>query len=244
MVGNNKKDNKIFEQTIPVSSSYDWRLHEVQYEKEPKFTTSIVAHPIKINNKETGLLTPNPTALFLNLSYNQYIKACKAYDFNKLINLDSVIEASDYFNSLELYMGSIIFAYTSIESFANEIIPQDYLYEKHRSKCTEVYIKDQIEYLRLDEKLKNILPEILNIPPIAHNLLWNDYIKLRDIRHQIIHIKTKDLNYIKSKNKFNHLWNRIINNGNFIDFSKKAKLIIEYHLKDGNKPRWLKMCPF
>ncbi len=236
-----RKDNKVKERTIPIISDFDWRLDGVEYEELK--STSIVTHPIKINNKKTNFLTPNPTALFLDISHNLYIKACKTYKFEKLKEPDSIMDAKKYFNSLEFYIGSIIFAYTSIESFVNEVIPKGYVHKKQKTKCTEIYTKDQIEYLQLDEKLKNILPEIIKIASIAQTQLWSEYIELRDIRHQIIHLKTKNLDYISSQNKFDHIWNRIINNGNFIDYSIKAKLIIEYYINDA-KPRWLRLCPF
>ena len=64
-------------------------------------------------------------------------------------------------------MASIIFAYTAIEAFANEEIPEDYIYkaETRSSEILIAYQKDSIERrISLDEKLGSILPKTKNLP--------------------------------------------------------------------------------
>lgn len=236
-------------------SEYDWRLQAITtltadvispYGTPMKKGEPVVLiHLLKVKGVEVNIITPNPTAMFLNLSNVSYAQSIKIFNFNELLNTDNFDE-KDYFNSLEYYMASIIFAFTALETFANYSIPDLYEFKKLREdkKCFEIYDKEKIEKnINLDIKLGEILPEVLNIPSFKGNSLWAEYLELKRIRDRLIHLKTIDTEYHRTGDPYNHLWNDLINNGEIINYSIKAKKIIEYFLKN-KKPRWLIECPF
>lgn len=205
---------------------------------------------IKIGKNDLTMPLPNPTALFLNLSHSSYIQAKNFFKFliNKdITKIDLRQEEEDLFNGFEYYMASVIFAYTALESFANEIIPDEYKVELLRKdkKCTELYSKNQIERnLTLKTKLSEILPEITSREIPKDKLIWNKFIEMEKIRHDIIHMKSSDRKGLDSNTKkisYDHIWNRLINNIKLEDYSNLSVKIIV--LFSGKKPRWLQMYP-
>ena len=99
---------------------------------------------------------PNATALFLNLSRRYYESASMiAQTFSAGSKLQSLQDV-DVFSYLENIMASIAFAYTALEAFANEEIPDDYVYTIVKTRHSEIYNKSQIERaLSLQTKLRN-----------------------------------------------------------------------------------------
>lgn len=234
---------------------YDWRLQAITTLKEDatspygtpmkKGEQLIKIHPFRIGGLEANIYTPNPTAMFLNLSYNSYKQSLNIFNFKEFLK-DKDHNEKDYFDALEYYMASIIFAYTAIETYTNYLIPDNYEFKKLREdkKCIEIYNKEEIEKnIKLDIKIGEILPEVLGITSFKGTALWEEYLDLKKIRDRIIHLKSIDTEYQRTGDPYNHLWNDLINSGELINYTIKAKKIIEYFLVD-KKPRWLTKCPF
>ena len=233
--------------------NFDWRLQAITTISEDcispygtplkKDEPIILVHPVKISDKDTVIPTPNPTAMFLNISNRLYLDAKRKFNFYSLTNSKETKEKK-CFDSLERYMASIIFAYTSLESFANESIPDSYVYKKKVKDKLKTFKKKKIEKeFSLVNKLKIILPDIKNINFNEKNPLWIDFQLLKNIRHRIIHMKTIDLIYNRKDNFFEHIWNEIINNGTSINFALKAKDIISLFTIN-EIPRWLEIINF
>jgi len=189
--------------------------------------------------------------LLLDLSHISYLKAKDFFKFfseTDINKLDLRQEEKDLFNGFEYYMASIIFAYTSLESFANEMILEDYKFEslRHDKKCAELYNKEQIERnISLKTKLGEIIPEITGIELPKDEILWNKFVEMEKIRDGIIHMKSSDrkgLNRNTKEISYKHIWNRLINNVNFENYSKLSLgiIILFYNKK---KSRWLQMYP-
>ena len=91
-------------------------------------------------------------------------------------------------------MQSIVFAFTALEAFVNEIIPSDYKYEKKGKKATEIYTKEEIErWVSIDEKLDKIIPAILKVgTPKGRDQSWQGFKDLKNIRDRLIHMKSDD----------------------------------------------------
>jgi len=235
-------------------NEYDWRLQAITTIVEDtisptgkpikKGTPVILLHPLKINNRRIEIYTPSPIAMFLNLSNNYYQNSLNLFNFKEFKDPRNYNE-EQLFNSLECYMASIIFAYTAVETFSNYSIPNNYEFKKLREdkKCLETYDKEEIEKnIKLDLKIDCILSGIYKVSTFKGTFLWENYLSLKKIRDRIIHLKSKDTKY-DLKDPCNHLWNDLINNGELINYTKKAKEIIEYFYSD-KKPRWLIKCPF
>ena len=147
-------------------------------------------------NKTLTISLPNAVAMCLNISYRAH------GDSNKLLSESGVqrslkkavnfINDAQAIDCMENLITSIVFAFTALEAFANETIPDDYIYEFERrdKRCTESYSKDQIErYISLDDKISCVLPSILKVKSPKGTRVWQEYSKLKKIRDRIIHMK-------------------------------------------------------
>lgn len=233
----------------------DWRIHAVTELAEdwlcpwssqtfPKGSKIIGTSLIKLNNdKHIGVPVPNATASCLNISHNCWVKA---KELRENSNIDKSIkkqvafnQESDAINYLELMMQSIIFAFTALEAFVNEIIPDDYVYEKQGQKCKEIYNKNEIErWLSIDEKIGQILPIAINVesPKGKHNS-WNDLLKLKKIRDRLVHMKSADR--LSSGPEKSTIWSELIKAE---PPYRQAFSIVSYFIKKMQcEPRWYEL---
>jgi hypothetical protein len=186
---------------------------------------------------------PIPSATFLNLSHRNFFESQRLEaDAHKKKSEDGVLPDTEHLDHFELKMASIVFAYTALEAFANEELPEGYVYLQEDKKCTKHYNKDQIErFLNLDIKLGDVLPAALGIKTPKGTKLWGSYVELGNIRDRIIHMKTKDSGLpVNTEDTF---WNRLI----FYSSPpfKTAKDLMKYFFDlKGKSPDWFKRCPF
>ncbi|MEA5581898.1 hypothetical protein VB620_11170 [Nodularia harveyana UHCC-0300] len=245
------------EQTPEHISRMDWRINNLTWTTAP-FTppgsstpvppgTAVTEAAIIYHGKEDiGISIPNATALLLNLSQISHLQAEQLIS-KCLSNKDefSHLPDSDVFAFYEQMMASIVFAYTSLESFVNEELPDEYIHiVVDKKKSPKNYNKEQIErHLSLDIKLRDVLPAVLKIKSLKDDkTIWEDFQKLQSIRHRIIHMKTSDRNY-RGGDK-DSIWNVILSKP-LIKTYATAKNIMYYFLKSKNKiPRWFDKCDF
>lgn len=214
----------------------DWRLQAVTtLAKEFKSPGSSLVHPvgsivtligrILYSDKIISFGLPNMTALFLDFAYNAFEAAIEEFnqqilDINSKTNL--LKNNEEIFHALEMMMASIIFSFTALECFANENIPEDYIYECENDdkKYTKKYHKKQIENsLSLDVKLGDILPTIMSINSPKGNKMWNNFQNLKKLRDRIIHLKSEDRK--STDPQIDTIWREL-----FASFGKKILLLI------------------
>ncbi|VBT21801.1 Uncharacterised protein [Burkholderia pseudomallei] len=186
----------------------DWRLQATTELAEdanlwgtlyPKGTVLKQAANLKLSSAKTLTLSvPNATALFLSSSHRAYTEAAALMKKSKIASASGPNVAwtdDDAFTWLEHMMTSIISAYTAVEAFVNQSIPDDFQLEKTRSGAKETLNKLEIERrLPLKEKLSDVLPVALNIKkPVGHTG-WDKFCRLEGMRDRIIHMKSKDQN--------------------------------------------------
>ena len=202
---------------------------------------------IELNpKKKITIAVPNATALFLKASARSWKEAKEIRERN---GIDSVSRRdrefssqSEAFDYLERVIESIIMAFSGLEAFVNEMIPDDYLYETHRRSETiwERMDKAQIErYLSIGEKLEVVLPDALKTKSPKGRHFWGDFVKLRKIRDRIIHAKAADR---KSSGPDNpNLWHDLFRVS--CPHSQALK-IIDFFLRETNtQPQWRQACP-
>jgi hypothetical protein len=244
------------EQTPEHINKMDWRINNLTLATIP-FVRPDSSNPmstvgaevegaiVRYGEESFGLMIPNTTALFLNLSHICYLQAEQLVNKCVLNKRVGHLPDSDVFEFYEQMMASIVFAYTSLESFVNEELPDDYIHivENKNNRCTEHYNKEQIErYLSLDTKLRDVLPAVLQIQSPKGTKIWQDFNELKNIRDRIIHIKTSDRNFGGYDDK--SIWNVILSKP-LIKTYDTAKNMMYYFLKPKNKtPRWFDKCPF
>lgn len=150
---------------------------------------------------------------------------------------------ASFFDLLEKRMVVIVFAYTALESFANESIPDGHIFKRGRDdkKCTEEYTKEQTEFLSLDIKLNSVLSPIFNVKPPKGFHVWTKYVFIKKIRDRIIHMKSKDRQSTSPTD--DTIWKELLNKSHS-NVAIDAKNIIGHYLKGvPEKPRWFDKFP-
>ncbi|MBS3992976.1 MAG: hypothetical protein KGZ87_04590 [Bacteroidetes bacterium] len=149
------------------------------------------------DNLETLMIKPNDVSLYSNISVTNLKVALKFYTETILPRhqiwygaFPTIEKQSEYYNYFELIITSLIFAYTALEAFANICIPNGYEFLIEKSGVKTIYSKEAIERkYSLIDKFKIILKDILNTSNPTVQDWWNDFIKLEDLRNEIIHTK-------------------------------------------------------
>lgn len=210
----------------------------------------------KFAGKEVSFVLPSHAALCLNLSHKAYKEAQQIPDTelfqNKSYGWSSEEGLTVLFNLFEQLFLNVIFAYTALETFANEAIPDDYIFTQVRQdkKYSESYDRDQIERnLSLDTKLSELLPQITGVKFSKGGSLWSDYVKLKKIRDRLIHVKTADTG-LSGSNQTN-IWTDLISQRK-IDASLVAHKVIQHfpRVYEPSSPvavginRWVSKFPF
>jgi len=153
------------------------------------------------------------------------------------------------YDYLESICAAIIFAFTALEAFANEEIPEDFIYEVEEQTEAGVYLvrkfdKSQIERnFSLSEKLVNILPIVMNMPSPKGNKEWEGFVHLRRFRDRIIHLKSEDRYCSKHGNMYpESIWSDLLDpkQRNYPAIAKEIILCF----KSEKSAHWLKYCPF
>lgn len=236
--------------TEPIN---DWRMQLITNLAEdwtspwsgqtaPKGSQITLSSVIQLNKKkQLTIAVPNATALCLNISRRSWDEAKNIRNKSGIDkSLKSQVSFESYaiaFDYIERVMESIVMAFTALEAFVNEVIPDDYEYSTHRRSevILEVMDKNQIErWLSLDEKLTDILPEILSISSPKGKRCWNGFKMLKKIRDRIIHMKKADRK--SSGPDKATLWHDLFKlEPPYI----QAKEIIDYFVKEMEmRPRW------
>ena len=142
-------------------------------------------------------------------------------------------------------MSSVIFAYTAIEAFVNEEIPDDFIYEEQTDSGLLIpRQKEWIErHLSLDEKVAVILPKAKGKPTPKGLSIWGGYVHLRRLRDRIIHMKSHDRARSKGDNLYpDSIWSELLHPEQR-DYPIIAKSML-LHFRDKDDIHWLKYCPF
>ncbi|WP_145854439.1 hypothetical protein [Pedobacter suwonensis] len=150
---------------------------------------------LEFDGLSTYLDRPNDVGLYSSICEKNLIAAKKFYDDTILIrhqhytgNFPIPEQQREYFDYFELITTALIFAYSSIEAFINNFIPDDYTFTKPNG--TKVMDKNHIErFLSLTDKLKNIFTDIYNTPNPEQETWWQSLTDLQELRDQTIHTK-------------------------------------------------------
>lgn len=158
------------------------------------------------NGTELVIPIPDLTLVYYNNAYlnNLVRKEQEKKLFKKLLDKSEITE--DVVNELYDYIGvacsAIIQMFTSIESFTNHLIPDDIPYiNNERKDRTELYTKEQIQrHIKFWDKMKKVLPYYHTKNFFKKTTPTNSHIiKLKELRDEIIHTKSKQVYESQSK---------------------------------------------
>jgi len=143
------------------------------------------------------MIQPNDVSLYSHISKSFLEKGKIFYNETIVFRLKnyggrfpSREKQKEYYDYFETIIISIIFSYTSIETFVNICIPNNYKFTE--TKNGEEIINDKIDIEKrfsLRRKLLEIIREVLNTPDPSKEKWWSKLIELEDIRDEIIHTK-------------------------------------------------------
>ena len=237
----------------------DWRLHATARLAEdwvnpwsgqtvPKGSRLTVSSVIQLTKKkQLSIPLPNATALLLSSSARAYDAARKireANEFDKSVRAEVRFQSDkDAFDYVERMIEAIVLAFTALEAFINESIPEDFIYSCHiQSKLVlEAANKSKIErYIRIDEKLTLVLPAVLKCTSPKGSRCWQGYKLLKQTRDRLIHMKTEDRK--SSLADVDTLWKAV-----FLCPAPHlaTKGVIDHFVKAmTTKPGWYSLVPF
>jgi len=111
-----------------------------------------------------------------------------------------------------------------------------------RRKSEELLSPEATERtLSTEEKLKTVVPKLLNVPTPSGKAIWEKFINLRRARDATIHLKSFDQYPLGITDK-ETLFFQLLNH-NPIEFPETAISLIRYFYTDQELPRWLGAAP-
>lgn len=241
----------------------DWRLQAISTlakdftspwtgTKHPKGTAIAATSILMIGKDRVAFKSGNFPALFLDFAYKLWADTVTEIEKREFLvqnprrtdpNSHYVKDEKTFFDLLEKRMAAVVFAYSAIEAFSNQTIPDQFVYQpkKTQGKYMGKYDKEGIErYVLLDTKLGDILPEILNLKSPRGTKIWASYLLVKGLRDSIIHLKSsrkKDSTVSQEISLVEKLLQPDLPNVAVV-----AREVIGYFL-DGsnNQPRWYKI---
>jgi hypothetical protein len=137
---------------------------------------------------------PNDIAMYQSIA-NKALK--RAEDRFNEIHKERITElilpknqASKFLDYFEEIIQAVIMAYTTIECMANSCIPFHHKHIVQEKGITKIYNKESIELsFPLRDKLKSVIPLIIDSPTPVNEKWWQGFIRLEDLRDEIIHTK-------------------------------------------------------
>jgi hypothetical protein len=227
----------------------DWRMQDIMQTTDeliwddqiiPKGRQITLLSVTKLTKKKhLSIALPNATALCLSISKRSWEEARCIRKVSKIDNsikkeveFDSMSQAFDY---IERVFESVILAFTALEAFVNEKIPDDFKFEEVRKGKTNILDKAEIERrVTLDKKISEVLPQAMNIDSPKGKKCWQGYKDLQQVRDRIIHMKKLDRR--SSGPEIPTLWHDMFK---IMPPHKQAKEIIDFLVTEiGHEPRW------
>ncbi len=189
----------------------------------------------KVDGKNLVFPIPDPTLIYFN-NAQQSISLIKSLrqklldkvDFTKSLSEPALNEIYHYFGTTS---GFVIFLFTSIESFINQQIPDNFIFRKELNRKTEIYNKAQIqEFLDFRTKITEVLSQakkkdFFHKQTPSSQVIWN----LKNFRDDIIHTKTdiSPLKYDKLiKTSLNFKYEKALKSvANFMNFYRSDYIV-------------------
>jgi hypothetical protein len=258
----NSVPRKAFSEPQSVES-FDWRLQAITTtttdtalgSKVMKAGAVVMAiAQIRYDSKTINRFAlPSVCALMLDFAKQMYDQSC---DLPGLLSGVAAIELRQarnfpvVFEMLERRMAAVIFSFTALEAFANEVIAnaygRGYTYGETNATGANVplTLEDVERRAPLDLKLNTILPQIFSVRSPKGTYNWENFKRLKKIRDRIVH--NKQIDRLQSMTKDETLW-RFLTDSDFKNFPLHAKGIIAYFWQtiDGDRTaRWYEKMPW
>jgi len=160
------------EQSKKYINDADWRYQHITFTTEDFIGPAGIKHEagaivevsaiVKLVGQQLTMPMPSMVAMYLNISHKAHEAAEELFTrieyqpSHRALNVVHLKNSKPtmLYDMMEERIKAIVFAFTAIETFANEVIPTDFLYTRKSKKRSESFDKHQIErYVQTDEKL-------------------------------------------------------------------------------------------
>lgn len=154
---------------------------------------AVFAFPFNHKGEIRLIPEPDPILIYFHTAYVYFTKIEEKRE-QVLVNSSIQVMTEKIIDDLYEYYGLtcsfVIILFTSLEAFINRSIPDDFEYRKTLNKKTEVYSKQQIQWLSIEEKMKEVMPVIKKRDfgkshPTVQQILDN----LKEFRNSIVHTR-------------------------------------------------------
>lgn len=199
----------------------------------------------------TSFTTPSATALHLN---NAWRAARSAVEMKATLrwvsgtispgvtSMQAGIEAAPpLFDYFETAMLAAMSSYAAIEAFCNSTVidrAQGPLTLRRRKGCETMTPEEVERHVSTDEKLKRIVPNLMGRPTPAGKGIWQQYVKLKDLRDSVTHFKRKDQARHASQSHEPTALQALLA-ADPLWFPETSMAVIGYFFDKGKAPRWL-----
>ncbi len=248
-----------------MTEYFDWRLHGVMDVETVSAaddrlpvgsrSTLVLVDPLELQDGRTlAFPLPNATALMLRASERAYQDAQHLLDQAEqrpsgFTHLRSHSEAVDVAEGLSL---AVLTAYTALECFANEWIPEWVTFPKRYRSGHKVLGKEEMEReLPLNSKLDQVLPLVFQVKSPKGHQLWEAFVKLESTRNRVVHMKHADRE--PSERSVDTVWKRLFTlppphatAKRMVDWYMAGRPMVPGMAYDQLKPvmpRWFFECP-
>lgn len=246
----------------PNVAEYDWRLWAattVSETQQPmRLANGAIVNPGDVvvatciaqhdHQRTLQFKLPSAAAFMLDMAHDLWPKCLGLLElFSDQMPDGSKVAPDDerLFRILEARMAHVVFSYTAIESFTNEMLfsltHHGFRYSIPNRKTGQPYTLNELDHLSLATRLSAVMPEATGKrSPKKDNALWQSFSQLKRIRHFVIHSKVPDL--IQPTPAADLLWKMLVDK-QFRNFANVAKQMI-MHFANEQTGRWVFKCPW
>lgn len=209
---------------------------------------------VEDGEKTIGFCLPSAPALFLSLSYRahrsseQALRAARFGDYKVTLRDHAYTSVFDFF---ELRTQHVIFAFSALEAYANECIPDPFTWTTTKTRTGGVeedvtYDREGAErHVALSEKLHAMLPKVLGTASIKGGVHWQNFAKLKSLRDRLIHLKYFDSKVAADPGGLppekNSVWADLYSTRS-ADFSNQVHEIVMHY--GGDRRTWARKFPY
>jgi hypothetical protein len=236
----------------------DYRYQSLDWITEERVGVVLQAGVIQFDEmRDLSFPLPSVTAMCLHIAYANWMESQQLLQEENFLESPkplssqttvSLKEDEIFFDLIQKRMIAIVFAYTALESFANETIPDHFVFrgknrDKNRTEKYREYTKEQTERLSLDIKLGEVLPKIFNLDNPKGGTIWKKYLLLKGVRDRIIHMKSKDRRSLIPGEE--NIWKELLSQS-FPNVAIEANEVIGFYLSsigEKDRPLWYMKFP-
>ena len=234
------------ERQLKLLEKEDWRFHAIGPGGTGLMMLATTERRSKLSKQVLSFGLPSAPALYLSL-------AIDARDRRKKIDVSAVFvehpkpqgiypdEHEALFDFFQEFSAEVIFSFTALEAFANEMIPTNFTYDwTNGKKATITLSASEIErQVSLDEKLKVVLPRAHGISSPAGTKPWEQFKSLKRVRDRLVHLKSIDRK--SSGPEHQTIWGLMISEKDG-DFASAAYSVISAYPSLVKDRRWHRLA--